>query len=63
MLSRLSNPLSSNQITPNLYVRYLRILRELAAMNPPRIKQSQKLVVVAELAGEYAKTTPAEIDI
>lgn len=63
LLEPLSNPSSSEEITPILYVEYLEVIRGLAERFAKRSDRANRLEIIKEIKGEYPKRTPAEIDM
>jgi len=63
LLKALDNLYSSVEITSNLYMVYLTVIRELATKFPKRTEKGKQLRIIKEIINEYPHRTPAEIDM
>jgi len=63
LLNPLNNPYSSIEITSDLYMVYLTVIRELATKFPERTEKGKQLGIIKEIINEYPRRTPAEIDM
>jgi len=63
LLNSLNNPYLSTEITSDLYMVYLTVIRELATKFPERTEKGKQLGIIEEIINEYPHRTPAEIDM
>ena len=63
LLRSLHNPFSSTEITSDLYMVYITILKELATKFSERTEKGKELGIIKEIIDDYPNRTPAEIDM